>query len=270
MKKYGSAAAFGALVGAMLIFPQDAAEAAFRGLSLFSGSVLPMLGPFMICMLMLSSRIPGGAWVRAAMGWLCGSPGGARLMQSFSFRGKGALRYAAATGTMSPMFFLGTLGKWLGSAQMGRILLISHVLGALGMALCFRGWAGRKESLLQPMPFFQALQNSAQALLLIALCMMLGCVAAKMAACVFPGLPLWCTALLQCTLEVTAGVQSLLLLDVPHTPAFVCAACSFGGLSLLLQNTAFWQEGGVSMGELCLIRCGHALLSFLICLLLGG
>jgi hypothetical protein len=237
---------------------------------LFARSVMPVLGPFMACMLLLSSRIPGGLGIRAVMGWLCGSPGGARLMQPFALRGKTALRYAAMTGTMSPMFFLGTVGRWLGSAHMGRIILLSHVLGALGMGLLFSRSSREKRPALAPMPFFLALQNSAQALLLIALCMMLGCTAAKMASCAFPGLPSAAAAMLQCTLEVTAGVRALIALSLPHTPALVCAACSVGGLSLLLQNASFWQESGVSLGKLCLLRLGHALFAFLICLVLGG
>ena len=77
-------------------------------------------------------------------------------------------------------------------------------------------------------------------------------------------------AALQCALEVTAGVRALIGLQIPHLKAWACAACSFGGLSLLLQNAAFWQENGVSMGKLCLLRVLHAVFSFFICLLLGG
>ena len=41
----------------------------------------------------------------------------------------------------------------------------------------------------------------------------------------------------------------------------LCAACSFGGLSLLMQNAAFWQESGVRIGQLFLLRLLHGLLA---------
>ncbi|MBE5781712.1 MAG: hypothetical protein E7329_00185 [Clostridiales bacterium] len=270
MKKYGSALAFGILAGAMVVFPREAAAAALQGLMLFAQSVLPVLGPFMVCMLMLSSRLGGSPPWAAALSWLSGSPGGARMMQLYSLRGKTALRYAAITGTMSPMFFLGTVEQWLGNAGGGWLIFLSHVLGAIASGLCFRGKKEKAEAHPVPTPFFQALRDAAQALLTVALCMMLGCTAAKMAACALPGLsPVWAAAL-QCGLEVTAGTQALIALHLPHTPALVCAACSFGGLSLLLQNAAFWQESGVGMGKLLLVRLLHGIFSFFVCLLLGG
>ena len=73
-----AAAAFGALAGAMLIFPQQAAEAAQKALALFACSVAPVLGPFMVCMLMLSSRIRGRMGLRVLLSWLCASPAGVK------------------------------------------------------------------------------------------------------------------------------------------------------------------------------------------------
>lgn len=270
MKKYGSALAFGILAGAMVIFPREAGAAALHGLLLFARSVLPVLGPFMVCMLMVSGRLGGSPGWAAALSWLSGSPGGARMMQMYGLRGKSALGYAAATGTMSPMFFLGTVTEWLGSAQDGRLIFLSHVLGAMATGLFFRGKGENAAISPTPVPFFQALRDAAQALLLIAMCMMLGCTAAKMASCALPGLSPAAAAALQCSLEVTAGVQALISLHLPHTPALVCAVCSLGGLSLLLQNAAFWQESGVGMGRLLLLRLLHGIFAFFICLLLGG
>lgn len=120
------------------------------------------------------------------------------------------------------------------------------------------------------MPLIQALRDGALALLTVGLCMMLGCAAARLAACAFPRLPGWAAAALQCALEVTGGVKALIGLGLTHPAPLVCAACSFGGLSILLQNAAFWQESGVGMGKLLLLRAAHAFLSAALCAALAG
>ena len=262
-----AAAAFGILAGAMLAFPLDAAEAARRGLALWAGSVVPVLGPFMVCMLMVSSRLGGGLWPRVVMGWLCGSPVGAKLLQAASPRGKTALRCAALTGAMSPMFFLGTVGGWLGDPVQGGLLFLCHLTGAFLLGLCIPAQM-RASAPTAPLTLSSALLQSAAALSLIALCMMLGCVAARMASCALPFLPMPLQTAVQCALEVTAGAKALIDTDSPLLPPLLCAACSFGGLSLLLQNAAFWRESGVGMGKLLLLRAAHALFSFALCLVL--
>ena len=259
------AVAFGVLAGAMLAFPGEAAEAAWRGLGLWARAVAPVLGPFMACMLMLTSRINGGTALRTALGWLCGSPGGARLMQGMGLQGPAALRCAAMTGTMSPMFFLGTVSGWLENPATGRVILCCHILGAFLIGLCIAKGEKQASPPVLPMPLGTALRESALALLTVGLCMMLGCVAAQMAACAFPRLPAWGAAALQCALEVTAGVKALIALHTPYTAPLICAACSFGGLSILLQNAAFWQESGVTLGQLFLLRLLHAVLSGCLC-----
>ena len=259
------AAGFGALAGAMMAFPAAAADAAGQALFLWARAVAPVLGPFMACMLMVSSRVGGGTVLRTVLGWLCGSPGGARLMREAGLRGRGALRAAAMTGTMSPMFFIGTVGGWLGDRRLGWVIFACHIAGALGIGLCVRHPEPSEAPPAAPMPLGTALRESALALLTVALCMMLGCVAARMAACAFPSLPVEARPALQCALEVTAGVKAILALNTPFAPTLLCAACSFGGLSLLLQNAAFWQDSGVTIGQLALLRLLHALLSGALC-----
>ena len=259
------AAAFGALAGAMLVFPAQAAEAAWQGIVLWARSVAPVLGPFMACMLMLTTRTRGGLELKTALGWLCGSPGGARLMQTSKLRGPAALRAAAMTGTMSPMFFLGTLSAWLESPAAGRLILVCHILGALLLGLCMA--RGKKEQVPppEPMPLGTALRESALALLTVGLCMMLGCAASRMAACALPHLPAEAAVAVQCLLEVTAGLRALIDLRPPLLIPLSCAACSFGGLSILLQNAAFWQESGVTVGQLLWLRLLHGLFSGVLC-----
>lgn len=259
------AAAFGVLAGAMMVFPGAAAEAAMEALTLWARAVAPVLGPFMVCMLMVSSHLNGSIALRTAMGWLCGSPGGARLMREAGLRGRGAMRAAAMTGTMSPMFFVGTVGGWLGDRRLGWMILACHILGAIAIGLCIRRPEKTDAPPAAPLPLGTALRESALALLTVAMCMMLGSVAARMAICAFPALPMEARAGLQCALEVTAGVKAIFSLNTPCAAPLICAACSFGGLSLLLQNAAFWQDSGVTLGQLALLRGLHAILSGALC-----
>ena len=258
----------GALAGAMLVFPMQAADAALQALALWAKGVAPVLGPFMICMLMLSGRMGGGPWPRLLMGWLCGSPGGARLLGGMGLGKRSARRFAALSGTMSPMFFLGTVSRWAGDSRAGAMILVCHLLGALvtGMMLP----KDRQKSAAPPAPlsFSRALSDGANALLVIALCMMLGSIGAKMVSCALPGLPPWAAVILQCALEVTGGVQALIALNPPLLYPLICGACSFGGLSILMQNAAFWQGAGVKIGLLFALRCLHGSISFGICLIL--
>ncbi len=260
-----SAWGFGVLAGAMIAYPHQAAEAAWQGLTLWARAVAPVQGPYMACMLMVTSRLSLTPRSQVILCWLCGSPGGARLMQGCGLRGRQALCFAAATGTMSPLFFLSTVSGWLGSEGGGRIILLCHIAGAVLTALCLRGGGqpcGRQRT---PVPLGEALRESALALGTVAMCMMLGCAAARMAACAFPALPEAAAAALQCALEVTSGVRAVIALAGPGREALICAACSFGGLSLLMQNAAFWQDSGVTLKQLFFLRLLHALISGLLC-----
>ncbi len=261
----GYALAFGILAGAMIAFPSEAAAGAAYGLELWSRAVVPVLGPFLACMLMLSSQVGGGLRLKTVMGWLCGSPGGARLMQGNGLKGKNALRAAAMTGTMSPMFFLGTVSAWLGDPSAGRLILLCHFAGALLLGLMIPAGGKCTPRSASPLSLAQAFRDSALALLTVAVCMMLGCSASRLAARAFPGLPGWAAAALQCALEVTGGVKALILSQLKNPAPPVCAACSFGGFSLLLQNAAFWRDSGVSAGKLLLLRTAHAILSGALC-----
>ncbi len=265
-----SAWGFGMLAGAMMAYPAQAAEAARQGLTLWAQAVAPVLGPYMVCMLMVTSRLSLPAWAQVLLCWLCGSPGGARLMQGSGLRGRQALRFAAFTGTMSPLFFLSTVSGWLQNARGGRILLFCHLAGALLTGLCLGGGGKPRKRQPSPVPLGEALRESVLALCTVALCMMLGCTAARMASCAFPALPAAAAAALQCALEVTSGVRAVIALESHFREALVCAACSFGGLSLLMQNAAFWQDSGVRMRQLFWLRLLHALLSGGLCLLIRG
>ncbi len=297
MKRFFVPALAGMLAGCMLYFPQEAAKATADACRLWAMAVLPSLFPFLICMLLITgnlktrgngsiSRILGLPSVFIpvmAMGLLSGSPGGSRLSQELSVKGTdsraGLKRFALYAGTMSPMFFVGTLGGWLQSTSLGWILLLSHWMGALilgQLSRLFFKCPAIPESAAKPAAapgLSQVMSSAAMAMFTVCGLMVLGSVAAKMIQCAFPNLPEGILAGLQSFMEVTAGCSRILTIPLPGSipalrPALICAAASFSGLSILLQNLAFLQEGGISFSFLLKGRLCHALISFGLCLLL--
>lgn len=299
MKRFWVPAIAGLLAGCMLCFPRDAAQAVADACRLWAVAVLPSLFPFLVCMLLITgslkskgksgiSRVFGlpSVFVPAmAMGLLSGSPGGSRLTQELSLSGPGGRagikRFALYAGTMSPMFFVGTLGGWLQSTSLGWMILLSHWLGAF-----ISGQLSRLFFKCPPLPepaaakpyaapgLAQVMSSSAMAMFTVCGLMVLGSVAAKMVQCAFPNLPEGILAGLQSFMEVTAGCSRILTVPLPFTipalrPALLCAASSFSGLSILLQNLSFLQENGVSFGFLLKARLCHAFISFGLCLLLS-
>ena len=252
----------GALMGAMLVFSREAAEAAYTAMRLWAVKVVPLLGPFLFCAQVLAQKLRPPFFVRVLLCLCCGSPGGAKLMQRKGLTKREALHLAALTGTVSPAFFMGALSEWLGSAKMGALAFLCHALGAVLTGLLFRAPNAKKSAAFPAArSCVSLLRDAALALPPICLCMMLGSVSAKMAACALPHLPKAALALLQSLMEVTSGAKALAALGGPFLFPLLCAAVSFGGLSILLQNAAIWKESGVDIRELLMLRLCHAALA---------
>jgi hypothetical protein len=299
MKRFFVPAQAGLLAGCMLCFPREAAQAASDACRLWAVAVLPSLFPFLACMLLITGNLrtrvsgsvnrllglPSVIVPVMAMGLLSGSPGGSRLSQELSAKGldsqAGLKRFALYAGTMSPMFFVGTLGGWLQNTTLGWILLLSHWLGAFILGQLSRLFIKcppiPESAALKPAEapdLAQVMSSAAMAMFTVCGLMVLGSVAARMVQCAFPNLPEGILAGLQSLMEVTAGCSRILTVPLPGSipalrPALLCAAASFSGLSIILQNLAFLQSGGVSFALLFKGRLCHALISFGLCLLLA-
>ena len=133
-----------------------------------------------------------------------------------------------------------------------------------------RGNGRRESGAVEPAPgLFEAMSAAAAALLTVAGCIMLGTVASALAGKYLSGTAPWVAAALQSALEVTGGVRALCALDASvGVRSVLCAFfTSFGGLSLLMQNSAFWQKRGLGAASLLPLRLLHGTLSALMCLL---
>jgi len=291
--------AIGLFLACLVAFPGEAAEAAARGFGVWATAVLPTLFPFMVCCQLLAAsdgparlgapldgfmrrffRCPGEAASLALLGFLGGSPSGSKLIAAH--RAQGALtqaeaeRLACLTGTVSPMFLLGTLAVWVGVPGVGWLLLGGHWVGAVVVGLVFarlipgEDFAPALRPPLRRVPgpvlFREALASSAEAMLLVGGCIALGTVASAIAQRLFPFMSTGLSAGLHAVLEMAGGAAELAALRLPtHTMLCVLAAApSLGGLSILAQNLAFLSGANVRAWPLVLARLLHAGLSALI------
>lgn len=279
----------GFLLALMLRYPMQSVQAAADGLHTFAQGVLPALFPYMaLCQLLSPAlarmrRVPRALPV-TALAFLGGSPGGARLIALLCAQGALSPRQtrmlAALTGTCSPMFLLGTVSAWACSHALGVCLLLSHWMGAALCALCVRAFdrsempqsaaPGSSPPPETPPSLASAVQGSAQAMLTVGGCIALMTVAARLCACAFPALGSGAQAALHAALEMAGGAHAILSLGLPPRTAAVCvcAAVSFGGVSVLLQNLSFLRTVGISVPYLALCRALHALFAAALCRLL--
>lgn len=257
----------------------DAASASFQ---LFATAVLPGLFPYMVLALMLASRLrrPVSPSLLILMGWCGGSPAGARLLREANGLSRQQQRFIAiACGTMSPMFLMGTIPRWTGSAITGPVLLAAVLLGGLltGFAALRVDKALHAKPAPQPMnlptaapaplTFGQAVEQAARTMLLVCGTMAMLRIAATLAGWLlkpWPGLHLAFTTLL----EVTCGAQAIANLQLPLAlrTALLAGATGFGGMAVLMQNRAVLPPGVLSLPEQLCWQAVHGLLSFLLAL----
>ncbi|MBQ8300157.1 MAG: hypothetical protein IJX99_10000 [Clostridia bacterium] len=129
---------------------------------MWATKVVPSLFPFLICIdllkrtpfLQLISKlltpimkpifnVPGCGAFALSMGLASGYPTGAKLTSELYIDKKcsksEAERLLAFTNTSGPLFIIGTCGIGMfGSSQIGSLLLISHILGAITVGILFR------------------------------------------------------------------------------------------------------------------------------------
>lgn len=283
-------------LAALMLLDSDMVLNAVNGAAgVFVRSVMPALFPMMV-LNGLSARLSGRErrWMTVGFCWLAGSPASAQRLEGLRERGelpeRALLPLAAATGVMSPLFFVGSLGSRLPNPAGGWLLLTAHWLGALAAAGLIHRLSRRfssmekaepvrpeertagRASLLAALP--DSLRQAGTALLSVCGAMMLFSI---LAAFFRQGLsfllPGWAAdhpevpALLWALLEIGGGAHALL--DVSLTPdlPLLCALCSFGGLSIWMQNLLFLGKS-IRPGKLLLLRLLHGAAAYGVCRML--
>lgn len=284
-------------LAALMLLDSDTVLNAVNGAAgVFVRSVMPALFPMMV-LNGLSARLSGREkrWMTVGFCWLAGSPASAQRLEGLWERGelpeRALLPLAAATGVMSPLFFVGSLGSRLPNPAGGWLLLTAHWLGALAAAGLIHRLSRRfssmekaetvrpeqrtatgRTSLLAALP--DSLRQAGTALLSVCGAMMLfSILAAFFRQGLSALLPGWAAdhpeipALLWALLEIGGGAHALL--DVSPTPdlPLLCALCSFGGLSIWMQNLLFLGKS-IRPGKLLLLRLLHGAAAYGVCRML--
>ncbi|MDD3333919.1 MAG: hypothetical protein PHI98_00235 [Eubacteriales bacterium] len=288
------------LAALFILFSPQVMAAATTAAQVFVSGVLPALFPMMILnglsvALKGEQRDAPGREILTTIlfAFAAGSPASAQRLTGIAYRLTRPGRYAmaAATGVMSPMFIVGTLAVHTGQHHASWIMLTAHWLSALLTGWGCRVWLQRtaplpKPTKDEPLPPQEGKQLSlaaalpgavsaaAQALLSVCGAMMLfsivACLLKAMLALLFPG---WVAAnakllsIVWALMEIGGG--SFAVLDAFHAPPFalLCALCSFGGLSIWLQNLLFFQNR-INPAKLLLIRGLHGVTAYGLCTLL--
>lgn len=261
---------------ALLLFSPEAMAAASTAAEVFVSGVMPALFPMMVVTKLMRLPQKGEHSFLGAVGmaFAGGSPASAQRARLLYDAGRvpdGALEpMLAATGVMSPMFFVGTLAGWTGLRGACWAMLGAHWLGALltaGLwALGRRLWRGGrakpgsrpaayagqppsapaapKEALGALLP--RAVTEAAQAMLAVCGSMMLFSILAGVLQAALSRLcPAWTAAngpalsVLWALLETGGGAAAVLKSHAAPPLALLCGLCSFGGLSIWLQNLLF-------------------------------
>lgn len=236
-----------ACAATLMWFSPIVMKSAQAAAEVFAQSVLPALFPMMVLSRLM--RAPK-RWVKVhttMFAFAAGSPAAAQRMHSLRsvFCLKNWQPMLCLTGVMSPMFFTGTLASWLQSSKEGWRLLAAHWLSAGIAAGIWRVSAQNSEECNEPAEDMRpdllpsAIGKAAQALLGVCGAMMLFSIAAALLGMLIAPI---CPnekahALLWAALEIGGGAKAMVQSGC-SLPA-IGAMCSFGGLSIWLQNLLF-------------------------------
>lgn len=283
------------LTGLLLLFSAESMQAAYQTAQVFASCVLPALFPMMVVGSLLGESLPasvsrtGASLFQILFGFCAGSPAAARQLTVLDHKQPlQAANYRfllCASGVMSPMFFTGTLANKLGG-RAAWLLLISHWLGALVTGFLSLFLSLLRKPSVSPHTARQtqsperrcfsallpsAIEMAAHAQLSILGAMMVFSIIAALLRTLLASLfPAWTSAhspwLAVGWAMMEIGGGALAMIDAFSAPPLwlLCALCSFGGLSIWLQNLLFLERKQHPV-KLLVWRMIHGVLSGLIC-----
>jgi len=261
----------------LLGFSGEAMQAASDAAGVFVSGVMPALFPMMVLCRLLPAQ--DTSIVRTVLfSFASGSPAAAQrvsMLDGISKRQRVML--LGMTGVMSPMFFTGTLAGWTGEPKTAWGMLFMHWLSALltgGICCRFSDHSSPPAphaSAARPCRLTEANVQSAQALLAVCGAMMLFSIAAGVGKAGLMRLfPLWTAqhakflSVLHAMLETGGGAAAVISAWKRPPYALLAALCSFGGLSIWLQNLLFLDQC-TRPAKLLLIRMLHGALCYGLC-----
>jgi len=258
----------------LIAFPEDTAGTALQAMKLWANSLVPVLFPYMIFSRLLCENLNTlhfPAFSTAAMlGMLGGSPSGAAAVvsASHSLSERNLFSLCALTGTISPMFILGSIKNWIDIPDLTHRLLLCHWLGAIVCAwIVWLIHRGKQEHILSKATetlriASDPIKQSIDAVFQIGGCIIIYSVLAGMLGKILHAFP---TTLSLChaLLEISGGVHAICQSILPSEAKaiMIAATLGFGGFSVLSQNYSMLQVLGISMRKLVLFAIFRAAIS---------
>ena len=304
----------------LVINPEQNIDAFFMGTRVWATAVLPALFPFFFFTKFLSElnfpatigkylspltkklyRTSGISGYIFVMSILSGYPVGAKLTSDvYEMRiinKAEASRITAYTSTSGPLFIIGTVGIGLfKSKEIGIIILISHILGAMLNGLIYRGLGKKEET--KPVSSFEiskifsnkniledCMFNSIRSILIIGGYVAIFFVLINILnnynifspilyvlSLIFPNLDLGVTlSFFNGIIEVTRGCLDLSLATTNLKLLTILSTflISFGGFSVHFQAYTFLKKIGISFKLYLLEKLSHAVLSTLLAFIIA-
>lgn len=268
----------GLCVSALVLFSGEAMQAASQAAAVFGSGVMPALFPMMVVSRLLPSG--SGALVPEALfAFASGSPASAqrvrRLFDNGLSQGRAEI-LLLLTGVMSPMFFTGTLAAWTGEQHTACAMLLLHWLSAILCAMLWSRFVPARQASPLSLPHEEktglsaAIVQSAQALMAVCGAMMLFSIAAGVLRAalsrLFPAFALEkLFSLMHAVLEIGGGTAAVLNAWEEPPYALLSALCSFGGLSIWMQNLLF-ADKCIRPAKLLGMRALHGAVCYLLSL----
>jgi len=304
----------------LILNPSEMILASKDGLLLWFNQVLPTLLPFVVGANMLAGlgfihfmgnlmapvmiplfRVPGAGAFALLTGLSSGYPLGAKavahLRETGQVKKHEAQRLMTFCNNAGPLFVVGFVGVGLlGSARLGYLLLLSHVLAALFIGILYRilfpiempqkSSSGLRQAFRAYRNFRQnqyegfgqvmgaSVKNAMESMVLVGGFIIVFCVLIKAleVAGLFVGLSYMQSGFAAGLLEVANGAKMLSQGEPPNQMALVviAAVISFGGFSVHAQTAHFIRNTDIEFAPYLLAKVLQALVAGGICWLLVG
>lgn len=305
-----------ALIIIILSNPSKYNASISNGLKLFIVAVLPGLFPFMFLTKLLTSlgtvkkmsvkltpitsflfNTNGISSYVFILSILSGYPIGAKLISDLYSAGAidktDAKRMTSFCTTSGPIFIIGSVGATMfGSAKIGIILYIAHILSSIICGIIFSGKRNKKDSstaqtfndLKMPDNLFgSTMANTVESIFLVGAYITIFFLFADILTNIgifsyliaplnkllsLLKIPPVADGIIYGLLEVTRGCSTFSQNINIWSVCFACGTISFSGISIILQSMHFLNKCKIKARYFIGVKCVHAIISFFICLLI--
>lgn len=289
------------ILACMIISPAKFINKSLDGIFAWALNVLPSVLPFMFFTKVLSSlgtldkltrplspvssklfKTPPISIYCFVMAILSGYPVGSKMVADLYLQGKiskqDAFKMTAFCSTSGPMFIVGAVGVGMfHNSQIGYILFVSHVLGAILNGILYRNLKVKNQENAQPdsktlqtetttqngktnqFSIADIVLNSSLSIISVGCIITIFFIVIECFSPIFNLLPQNLAFFLEGCIEITKGCIDISTLSNPLIAATVCSfVISFGGISTILQSITMLNAVKMPVKLFALQKVTHA------------